>query len=176
MITWKFRILNYKNSGVIFIRKERSMATFFLNAYIHPLTHWHTLTGRISLETCISPKYDYTTKPHAVIQNYFRKQLHHLEPKHCFLNGQVVTNSFEIWTATLWRKFLTKCFFDKRFWNHQKGVVNVDSTMLVEQIWKQNTTFTSSSLRYHIGASHLLCSKEYRLYISLSLQQTYEVS
>ena len=44
MIPWKFRILNSKNSGVIFIRKERSMATFLcMLTYTHSLTHTHSL-------------------------------------------------------------------------------------------------------------------------------------
>ena len=61
IIPWKLRILNSKNFGVIFIRKERFMATFFcMLTWTHSLTH----TGRISSETYITPKHDYTTKPH----------------------------------------------------------------------------------------------------------------
>ena len=47
----------------------------------------HSMTSLLYIKQIYikqTTKYDYTTKPQAVIQNYFKKQLYNRETKHCY--------------------------------------------------------------------------------------------
>ena len=48
------------------------------------LNHHRTFDCFSVIHNAYNHKYDYTTKPQAVIQNCFRKQLHSKKTKHCY--------------------------------------------------------------------------------------------